>query len=170
MDTAHIHLLVNHLPVIGSFLGALVLAHGLYAKSDATKIAAYNVLMLSSIGAAIAYFTGEGAEEAVEGISGVLESRIEAHEEFAMIALVTLSILGVAALVANYLTLRKPKLTTKTAIVMLLLAFTSFGVAAWTGYLGGQIRHTELNADGVAPLGGEQGMPLQGGAVEEDND
>mgnify|MGYP000921039165 FL=1 len=170
MDSAHIHLLVNHLPVIGSFLGAMVLAHGLYAKSDATKIAAYNVLMLSSIGAAIAYFTGEGAEKAVEGISGVLESRIEAHEEFAMIGLITLCILGVAALVANYLTLRKPKLTTKTAIVVLLLAFTSFGVAAWTGYLGGQIRHTELNADRVAPLGGEQGMPLQGRDVEEDND
>ena len=51
MDTAYIHLLINHLPVFGSILGAMVLVHGLYAKSDATKIAAYNIFTLSSIGA-----------------------------------------------------------------------------------------------------------------------
>ncbi|MBL0019076.1 MAG: hypothetical protein IPP17_22295 [Bacteroidetes bacterium] len=142
MDAAHIHLLINHLPVFGSILGAMVLVHGLYAKSDATKIAAYNIFTLSSIGAVIAYFTGEGAEEAVEGLPGVLESRTEAHEDFAMFALVTLILLGVASLVANYLTLRKPKLTKSTAIVVLLISLVSFGLVARTGPAGGQ-QHAE---------------------------
>ncbi len=170
MDTAYIHLLINHLPVFGSILGAMVLVHGLYAKSDATKIAAYNIFTLSSIGAVIAYFTGEGAEDAVEGIPSVLESRIEAHEDFAMFALVTLILLGVASLVGNYLTLRKPKLTKSTAIVVLLIALVSFGMVARTGYLGGQIRHTELNAGGAVPTGGVNSMPNQGGDTDGDDD
>ena len=74
MDQAHIHLLIVHLPLFGAFFGMLVLAHGLWHKSEQTSIAAFNVFIISAIGAAIAKFTGEGAEEAVEHIPGVLES------------------------------------------------------------------------------------------------
>ena len=169
MDAAHIHLLINHLPIIGSFFGALVLAHGLYAKSDATKIAAYSVLTLSSIGAVIAYLTGEGAEEAVEGFPGVLESNIKIHEEFALYALISLIILGIAAMVGTFMTLRKPELTKMTAILVLVVSLVSFGLVARTGYLGGQIRHTELNA-GATPAGVEGGLPAQKGDADGDDD
>ncbi len=170
MDAAHIHLLINHLPIIGSMLGALVLAHGLYAKSDTTKIAAYSIFVLSSIGAVIAYLTGEGAEEEVEGFPGVLESTIEAHEEFAIYTLITLIILGIAGMAGTFLTLRKPELIKNTAIAVLAISLLSFGMAARTGYLGGPIRHTELNGGAAAPTGGETGFPSQGGDDDGDDD
>lgn len=157
MDQTHIHLLITHLPIFGSILGAIVLVNGLFAKSDATKIAAYNLLVFSSVGAVIAYLTGEGAEGSVEGLPGVLESRIHAHEEFALYALITLIILGVAAAVATYLTWRKPAYTKVTAGVVLVIALVSFGMVARTGYLGGQIRHTELNIGAPTTVGGEAG-------------
>ena len=86
------------------------------------------------------------------------------------IVLVTLILLGVASLVGNYLTLRKPKLTKSTAIVVLLIALVSFGMVSRTGYLGGQIRHTELNAGGAVPTGGVNSMPNQGGDTDGDDD
>jgi uncharacterized membrane protein len=127
-------------------MGGLVLAHGLWSKSNQTKIAAYNLLIISSIGAVIAYLTGEGAEETVEKIQGVSESMIDQHADFAVYALVSLSILGVAALIGLFLTLIKSTLSGTIASITLVISLISFGLIARTGYLGGQIRHTEINS------------------------
>lgn len=151
MNQTHIHLLITHLPIIGSILGALVLLHGIGVKSNQTIIAAYYIFVLSSIGAIIAYLTGEGAEEAVENIQGVVETTIEIHGEFAIFALISLIILGVASIVGLFLTWKNSALTRTTAFIILFLSLISFGLAARTGYLGGQIRHTEIGNGVIVP-------------------
>lgn len=157
MDQTHIHLLITHLPIFGSILGGLVLAHGLWTKSNQTKIAAYNLFIISALGAGIAYLTGEGAEEKVENIQGAAETIIKQHEEFALFALIALIILGVASIVGLFLTLRKSSLTKLTAVVILFISLISFGLVARTGYLGGQIRHTEINStNNLNPAPGEK--------------
>ena len=145
MDQAHIHLLIVHLPLFGAFFGMLVLAHGLWHKSEQTSIAAFNVFIISAIGAAIAKFTGEGAEEAVEHIPGVLESAIELHEDAGFWAFVSMLVLGVASVLAIFLTRTKSTFSiTMTRIVLVLAAFCLV-VVGRAAYLGGQIRHTEIS-------------------------
>ncbi len=146
MNQTHIHLLITHLPIFGSILGGLVLVHGLWTNSNQTKIAAYNIFIISAIGAGIAYLTGEAAEETVENIQGVVEATIKQHEEFALFALISLILLGVASILGLLLTIRKSPLTRTTAFVILFISLISFGLVARTGYLGGQIRHTEINS------------------------
>jgi len=146
MNQAHIHLLITHLPIFGSILGGLVLAHGLWTKSSPTKIAAYNLFIISAIGAGIAYLTGEAAEEAVKKMQGVVEANIKTHEEFALFALISLITLGVASILGLILTLRKSQFTRTVAFIILCISLISFGLVARTGYLGGQIRHTEINS------------------------
>ena len=155
MNQTHIHLLITHLPIFGSILGGLVLAHGLWTKSIQTKIAAYNILIISSLGAGIAYLTGEAAEETVENLQGIAKNMIDEHEDFAVFALVSLIILGVASLAGLFLTLGKSQLTKTIAIVVLFLSLISFGLVAATGYLGGQIRHTEIHNSTTQGQGGE---------------
>ena len=145
MNPTHIHLLITHLPIFGSILGALVLLHGIGVKSDQTKIAAYYVFILSAFGATIAYLTGEGAEEVVEKIQGVLEESIKIHEDSATATLITLIILGLTSIIGVYLTFKKSIYTTVTAFIILFIAFLCFILVARTGYLGGKIRHSEVN-------------------------
>lgn len=145
MDQTHIHLLITHLPIFGSILGGLVLAHGLWTKSNQTKIAAYNIFIISAIGAGIAYLTGEAAEETAENIQGIVKDVIEDHEHFSIYALVSLIVLGVASIGGIFLTFKKSNLTRTAAVVILFISLISFGLVARTGYLGGQIRHTEIN-------------------------
>lgn len=145
MNPTHIHLLITHLPVFGTILGAVVLAHGIFLKSYQTKVAAYNVFNISAIGAAIAYLTGEAAEETVENISGIAKNAIEKHEDFAMYALASMLFLGVMSIAGLLLTIKKHVFTANIAVVILLFSLISFGIAARTGYLGGQIRHTEIS-------------------------
>lgn len=146
MNQTHLHLLITHLPIFGSILGGIVLAYGLWSKSNDTKIAAYFLFIISSIGSGTAYLTGEAAEETVENIQGVVEATIKQHEEFALFALISLIILGVASIAGLFLTLRKSSLTRTLAIIILFISLISFGLVARTGYLGGQIRHTEINS------------------------
>jgi uncharacterized membrane protein len=103
-------------------------------------------LIISSLGAGIAYLTGEPAEESVEHLQGVSENMIHEHEEFALFALIGLIITGVLALIGLYMTIKRSARTRTIAQITLLVSLVSFGLVAWTGYLGGQIRHTEINA------------------------
>ncbi len=151
MDQTHIHLLITHLPIFGSILGGLVLAYGLWTRSNQTKIAAYILFIISSIGGGIGYLTGEAAEEAVENIAGVSKNLVEQHEDSAVIALVALIALGVASVVGLFLTSRKSQFTRAVAVVIFFVSLISFGLVATTGYLGGQIRHSEINSNPVSP-------------------
>jgi len=150
MDQVHIHLLITHLPIFGSILGGFVLAYAIWSKSDQTKIASYYVLIISSIGAVISYLTGEGAEEAVEDIQGVAKNMIDQHEDFAMFALVGLIAVGVISIAGLYLTIKKSSLANIVATLALVITLISFGLVARTGYLGGQIRHTEIGTNSPA--------------------
>jgi uncharacterized membrane protein len=151
MNQTHIHLLITHLPIFGSMLGGIVLAFGLWKKSDDTKIAAYLIFIISAMGAGTAYLTGEAAEHTVRDIQGVLKETIETHEESAMYALISLIILGLVSLIGWFLTSTKSSLTRTIAFVILFISIISFGLVARTGYLGGQIRHTELSNNIAAP-------------------
>jgi uncharacterized membrane protein len=151
MDQTHIHLWITHLPIFGSILGALVLAYGLWVKSNQTIIASYILFIISAVGAGIAYLTGEAAEETVEDIAGISKNLIEQHEDFAVIGLVSLIVLGVASIGALFFTLRKSSLTKTVAVVVLFISLISFCLIAWTAYLGGQIRHTEINSNTAQP-------------------
>lgn len=162
MNPAHIHLLINHLPIIGSLFGLIVLAHGLWTKNSQTKIASYNLFILSAIGAGIAYFTGEPAEELVENIAGVTGRAIEQHEDFAMSAMISFMLLGILSIFGLLITLKQSIFMRPVAIVILLVSLVSFVLVARTGYLGGQIRHTEIN--------GSAGTPIQGGENENEGD
>lgn len=161
MSQVHLHLIITHLPVFGSILGALVLGYGLWGKSNQTKNTAYLIFIISAMGAAIAYFTGEGAEEAVEEIQGVSESIIELHEDSAMYALISMIVLGVFSIVAMVVNRLKTSFIQSMSIFVLIFSFVSFGLVARTGYLGGQIRHTEI---------GNSAVQNTGESVEEEKD
>jgi len=147
MDQAYVHLLTNHLPVFASIVGGLVLARAIWIDSDDTKIAAYYILILGAIGAIIAYLTGEGAEEKVENIQGISKEMIHSHEASAMIALISLSFLGIISVAGIYVTTKKLSLTDALAFVTVVISLISFILVARTAYLGGQIRHTEIHSD-----------------------
>lgn len=151
MNQAHLHLLIAHLPVIGSILGGLVLVHGLWTMTNQTIIAAYNLFIISSIGAVIAYWTGEAATKTVDNIQGISKIVIEQHEDSAMIALVALIILGLVSLIGLFLTIKKSSFSRTVAWCILFFSIISFGLVARTCYIGGRIRHTEIHSAFAAP-------------------
>lgn len=153
MTELHLHLLINHLPIFGSILGAIVLVQGLWLINGQVKIASYTILIISAIGTCIAFFTGDGAAKAVKNIDGINKDMISEHAEFAVFTLMILILLGSTSIFGIYLTIRKSNFTTVIAILILLISLSSFILVLRTGYLGGQIRHTEINNPNLTKQG-----------------
>jgi asparagine N-glycosylation enzyme membrane subunit Stt3 len=59
MNWAHIHLSLNHLPVVGTFFGVLLLLLALLRKSEELKRVSLGVFVLTALLALPVYFTGE---------------------------------------------------------------------------------------------------------------
>jgi uncharacterized membrane protein len=145
MNATHFHLLLNHFPIIGTLIGTIILVYGFITKELKIKILSAYVIAAMALVAVPVYLTGEPAEETVEHISGISETSIELHEEAAEFAIVMMSITGFLALIGIVVSTKKTSLTHKVFYVLIVFSFFSFVAMAKVGYLGGQIRHTELN-------------------------
>lgn len=166
MDPAHIHLLINHVPVLGTVFGLLLLLYGMLARKHEVTRASMGLFVLVGLGATVAYLSGEGAEDTVEGLPGVAESIIEAHEEAALVALIAAIVLGVAGLII--LAIWRKETPRWAAVTTLVLALGTAGVMAWTANLGGQVRHTEIR-DGAMTTTVQQDAPSET-ALDDHND
>jgi hypothetical protein len=145
MDFTHLHLLLNHFPIIGTLIGAGVMLWGMVQNHKTIRAVAAVIIMTMTIMAIPVYLTGEPAEERVEHLPGVSESIIEQHEEAAGLAIWLMAAAGassLAALLLQYRTSSKAPFGIAT-----LLTLLAFGAMARVGYLGGQIRHTELRTN-----------------------
>jgi uncharacterized membrane protein len=145
MNQTHIHLLLNHFPVIGTLIGSCLLLWGIIKKNENTKSTAAFLLACMAIIAIPVFLTGEPAEESVEKISGVSEQVIKLHEEAAEIAIWLMGITGIISVVAMMMAFKKLKQAGNVFILAFIFSAICFASMARTGYLGGQIRHTEIS-------------------------
>lgn len=152
MSWAHIHLALNHVPVIGVLIVLLLLAVARRRGSIELTRVSYGLLVLLAVVAVVVYLTGEPAEELIEDLPGFSESLVERHEQVALIATVGMAVLGLAALL-GLVGFRGPRVAPAWyGPGMLLLALVMGGVMLWTANLGGQIRHSEIRAAQSAAL------------------
>ncbi len=156
MNPAHLHLLVNHLPIFGT-LFALLLSGGALLLSPFRRglfLGAVVLAVIGGIGGFVAENTGEGAEEVVEDLPGVSESLIHAHEEAAETAAILgglAAAVGIGLMVAGG---RREQVPAWAPAGLALVSLVATGAMGYTGATGGVIRHTEIR-DG-APAGGAE--------------
>ena len=142
MDATHVHLLLNHFPIVGTLIGAAVMLWGIVRHDKTIRAVAAVIVMAMAVMAIPVYLTGEPAEERVEHIAGVSEAMIEEHQEAAELAIVVMAVAGLSSLIALLLQYRSgSKVPFAIAFALTLGAFAAM---AWAGYYGGQIRHSEL--------------------------
>jgi uncharacterized membrane protein len=152
MNLTHLHLILNHIPLLGTFFGAALLLLGLIRRSSELKATAMATLVLVAAVTVPVFLTGEPAEEAVGSLAGVSKPLIEKHERAATVALGGTSVLGMVA-VAGLVPFFRQRRTPKWIGVTILIGSMGVGgLMAWTATLGGQIRHSEIRTAGSAPI------------------
>lgn len=161
MNPAHLHLLLNHMPVLGIIFGVLVLAVGLSRRNRTLIHLSYATFIVSGLLAIPVFLTGGEAEDEVEGKPGVTEEFIEEHEAAAKYAFYEALALGAFAIGAAYHSYRTKRNAPAIGILMLLASLFVSTVMMRTAYLGGYIRHTEIRSGAGAAEGSEQRTPVE---------
>jgi uncharacterized membrane protein len=143
MNGAHLHLVLNHFPVIGLIFCLAMLMAGILRKSEELTRTGMVILIAVAVIAIPVYLTGEPAEEIVEHMPGVSEQALESHQDAGKMALITLEVIGAFALLGLLMNRRPRSLPRWLAPTLLVLVIALTGWVGWTSYIGGQITHEE---------------------------
>lgn len=174
MNGAHLHLILNHVPVVGVPIALFAILYARWSKNDRMLRAAYGFLIGVALITLPVFWTGEPAEHVVEHVAGVSEALIESHEEAAEFALVVTMMSAGFALVGFFASRLEARLPNYRAVlrfvpVLTLIVLTvNTGALGYAANLGGMIRHSEIRATGtLGAAGTAQGEEAGEGGGEE---
>ena len=151
INGAHIHLMINHVPELGTFFIIMLLLYGVARKSDEIIKVSLGAFVLLGLMTILVYLTGEGAEKVVKNLPGVTEAFIGRHEEMAGLSLVLIEALGIVCCAGLIFFRRSATIPKWFIALVLVLSFSASAVVGLTANLGGQIRHTEIREVVASP-------------------
>lgn len=176
MDIAYLHLITNHIPIVGVPFGLAVLLIGIWRNSYEIKAVSFLIFVFLGLATVGVFLLGQGGEDFVEDLAGVSHDAIEDHQGMATFALA--SVLAAAAVSALALVMYgglgilRPRFRKSTGddeviapqhrfpmwvvVLIAVLSVASSAILGYTGRLGGKIRHTEFHQTSQAADDREQ--------------
>jgi hypothetical protein len=156
MNFAHLHLLLNHFPIIGSIIALGLFMTTFIGKNEDLRraslilFAALALLMLPT------FFSGIGARAAIRTEPGISAALIDRHEGAALLALLFMEITGALALAGLWRIQRSPgqQRWSGSLVAILIFSILTVGLMVRVGNTGGDIRHPEIRvAEGTDERG-----------------
>lgn len=144
MNEAHLHLLVNHFPIIGLFFGFFILLFGIIKRNETLKKAAFIIFIFCTVMGKISMMTGDKAEHRVEDMTGFSHDYIHEHEEAAEFFMKPLYVLGLVSIFGLFSIAKKRSSEKIVSICAVLIAAICLFLSKNVGTSGGEIRHTEI--------------------------
>jgi uncharacterized membrane protein len=147
MNSAHLHLIITHLPIFGSVFGFCLLVLSLAHRSLQLQQTSLWLFVLSGATTATAYLTGRPANTLLmKWIPSASLDASDQHAEIAVIALVCAALAASLAIIGLVVSRTGKREPTWLLTLLLVLGLTSSAALAWTANLGARIRHSEIQA------------------------
>jgi uncharacterized membrane protein len=147
MTPAHLHLALNHFPIITSVIAFLVFLSGLLLKNKSVKICGLSLTLLAGLFTLPAFLTGEGAEEQIEAINGVSHTLIHEHEEMAELLIWLVSINALFAAGILYFIWRNKVVSNYVYLLHIIFSLVVCVFFFRAANSGGRIRHPEIDSE-----------------------
>jgi hypothetical protein len=141
----YLHILINHLPIIGTAMGALALLVALLLRSRPAQITALVVVFVAASSAWPVFVTGQQAYKPVRGLvddagSDWLDEHMDRAEK-TIYAFYLLAVVALAGLIAPHWW---PRTATPLAIASGALSLVCFALAGYIAQPGGRVSHPEF--------------------------
>ena len=150
-NVAHLHIAINHIPVILIPTALVILAVGVWRRSEAVFRTGILVAWAGVAFGLATYFTGDAAADLVMAVEKAQEKTLDPivgeHDASAGWALGS----AVLVTVAGVWAWRRKGLGREVTVPLLVLTALSSAILGRTALLGGRIRHPEARAGFVAP-------------------
>lgn len=151
MNFVHLHLLLNHVPTVGTIIAFGLLLLAFIKKSDDLMRGAFALFFALALVSLPTYMTGHSAEAVIKDRPGVNVELIALHQSSALLALTFMEATGVAAWFGLWQA-RKPGGRSRWAAPsVLLLSIITLVLMANAANIGGEITHPEILAPGEQP-------------------
>jgi hypothetical protein len=149
MNLPHIHLLLNHWPIIGAFVGLLLFLVAFFANSDDLKQTSLAFFTLIALLAIPTYTSGDVANVVLKASTPLPKELINAHQGAALLSLIFIEITGAVALIGLWRFSRTSRpapgpVARWNFALVLVLSIVTAGLMTVTGNTGGAIRHPEI--------------------------
>jgi hypothetical protein len=148
MTLTHLHLMLNHLPIIGMVILSLLLLHAfIFKKENLIKIYLWYFAAVALISVPV-FFTGDPSAEYLRALfPNANNELIENHETFGYISFIIILVLGVSGLLALKFFKGKEVLPSWFKYSFLTVTIVSVFAISWTAKTGGEIRHSEITSE-----------------------
>ena len=141
----YIHVVLNHLPIYGTILGALALAISLILRSRAAQITALILTLIAGASAYPVFVTGQRAYKTIRGVSDDAGADwLDEHMDRAEKTIDAFYFLAVLAAAGLLVPIKWPKSALPLTALTLVVAILCSGVAIYIAQAGGRIRHPEF--------------------------
>ena len=147
MNAPHLHLLLNHVPTIGTVIAFGLLLLSFIRKDEGLKRVSLEVFFVVALLTLPAYLSGVGTQVALEQREGVSLELMTRHHDAALLASLLMLLTGGLAWLALWQWRRLAKARNGTLALVLLFAILTLTAMARTGTAGGEIRHPEILLD-----------------------
>lgn len=165
VNIPHLHLLMNHVPTVGSVVGLSLLLLALVRRNDHLLRASLEVLFLVAVATLPVYLTGMAAELVIAKMDGVAQEAITTHETAALTAFIWMQVVGLVAWLALWQSRRDGRPPTRTIGAVVLLSVVTVLLMGQAAAIGGEIRHPEIVVAGQASTSAASGGWLTGEQV-----
>jgi hypothetical protein len=150
MNLTHVHLLLNHFPVIGTMIGLGLFVVSLIGKSEDLQRASLVIFLGIALLTIPTYQSGNAAQHAIKNIPGVSAELVEAHNDAALLAFLFMEITGAVSWFGLWQFRRTSRMGRGTLAFVMLLSLVTLGLMSNAANIGGMIRHPEILVGPVA--------------------
>jgi uncharacterized membrane protein len=144
MNLAHIHILLNHFPTIGTIVGLGLFVVALFGKSEDLKRASLGIFLVIGLLTIPAYLTGNMAEDVLRDGPTYSEAYVHRHQDAALLAFIFMQTTAGLSWFGLWQYRRIARTTTWNLSAVLVFSLISFGLMAQAASLGGEISHLEI--------------------------
>jgi uncharacterized membrane protein len=153
-DVTHLHLLLNHVPTVGTMIGIGLFVMSFVRRSDHLRHISLEVLYLIALATLPAYVSGLAAQNQVTGRPDVSAEAIVAHHDRAMMSFILIELTGFVAWIGLWQYRRLERMAAWVSPAVLVLGVVTFLVVGDAATVGGEIRHPEIRLDEAAVSAG----------------
>lgn len=154
MNFAHLHLLLNHFPIIGTVIALGLFLTGFVGENEGLRRASLILIVALALLSLPTFFSGIGARAAMKAEPGISAGLMDRHEGAAILALFFMEITGGLALVALWRRTPGQRRWSGSMVAILIFSILTVGLMARVGNTGGDIRHPEIRlGDGTSETG-----------------
>ena len=157
MDLAHLHLLLNHFPTIGTVIGLGLFLLSVVRRNDHLRHASFEVFFVIALLTLPTYLTGVAAQQAIQGRPDVSDALMVTHHDAALQGFLLMQLTGFAAWLGLWQFRRHARPAASTSAAVLVLAVMTAAVMGRAANIGGEIRHPEIRLEQAAAAGAIEG-------------